>query len=107
MAGMFLTDHVKSKFRMVKPQGQFGELLLLNFLQHIFRAAPLLRKMSITTNPGLERFGADAIHYRPMGKEHVFYIDESKCYETKYRFNEAFKKSLESILKSYQSGRKG
>lgn len=61
------------KFRKGCPQGQYGELLLFNFIQHFFKAAPLLRKMPITTNPGLERHGADAIHYLDNGDEQIFF----------------------------------
>jgi len=62
-ASTFLTTQAFSKFRPGHPQGQFGELLLFNFIQHFFQAVPLLRKQRITTSNGHERFGADAIHY--------------------------------------------
>lgn len=38
-------------------QGQLGELLLFQFIQRYMKAVPLLRKMSITTSAGHERFG--------------------------------------------------
>ena len=49
-------------------QGQFGELLLFHFIQRYMKAIPLLRKMKITTSKKVERFGADAIHYK-VGKK--------------------------------------
>jgi len=95
-----LADH---KFRKGCPQGQFGELLLFNFIQHFFGAPPLLRKMSITTNPAIERHGADAIHYKEVNQNHVFILGESKCYESKYKFNAALKKSVDSIFTSFEN----
>lgn len=89
---------IKMKFRKGCPQGQYGELLLFNLIQHFFHAAPLLRKMPITTNPNLERHGADAIHYLKNENGHTFYLGESKCYKSKYKFNEALSESVNSIL---------
>lgn len=89
---------VRDKFRKGKPQGQFGELLLFNFIQHFFRAVPLLRKMKLTTNPAVERHGADAIHYRPRDGEHVVYLGEAKSYVSKYKFAEAVEASVDSII---------
>jgi hypothetical protein len=100
-AASFITTLAHNKFRPGHPQGQFGELLLFNYLQHFFQAAPLLRKQKITTNINLERNGADAIHYAKNGEENVLYLGESKCYESKYQFAAAFKKSLESINKTF------
>ena len=54
----FLTTQAFSKFRPGQPQGQFGELLLFNFIQYFFMAAPLFRKQRITTSIGHERYGA-------------------------------------------------
>jgi len=97
-AATFLTTQAFSKFRPGHPQGQFGELLLFNFIQHFFKAVPLLRKQQITTSTGHERFGADAIHYSNANNLHNFYLGESKCYESKYRFAQAFETSLNSII---------
>ncbi|WP_435255514.1 HamA C-terminal domain-containing protein [Tenacibaculum sp. A30] len=98
-----LTFNAKKKFRPGHPQGQFGELLLFNFIQHFFSATPVLRKMSITTSNKHERFGADAIHYKINSNgENVFFLGESKCYKTKYKFKSAFKDSLNSISKSFE-----
>jgi len=96
----FLTTQAFSKFRPGHPQGQFGELLLFNFIQFFFKAVPLLRKQPIATSVGHERFGADAIHYRENGDEHHIILGESKCYKSKYKFNNAFKESLNSIVKT-------
>ena len=100
-ASSFLTTQAFSKFRPGHPQGQFGELLLFNFIQYFFKAVPLLRKQRITTSVGHERFGADAIHYKKDVDKHCFVLGESKCYESKYKFNDAFKISLESIAKTF------
>ncbi|HBX2116124.1 TPA: DUF1837 domain-containing protein [Klebsiella aerogenes] len=99
----YLHELMALKFRKGCPQGQYGELLLFNFIQHFFQAAPLLRKMPITTNPGLERHGADAIHYFDNGDKQIFFLGESKCYESKYKFNEALSSSVNSILNSIQN----
>lgn len=92
---------VREKFRKGYPQGQFGELLLFNFLQHFFKAAPLLRKMPITTNQAIERHGADAIHYRPQGGKNLVFIGEAKTYSSKYRFKSALDDSVDSVIKSF------
>lgn len=84
------------------PQGQYGELLLFNVLQHYFKATPLLRKMPITTNAAIERHGADAIHYRPEGEAHVVYLGEAKTY-TASGFFRAVRDSTESIIASFQN----
>lgn len=102
-ATTYLTRVVEEKFRKGCPQGQFGELLLFNFIQFFFRAPPLLRKMSITTNPKLERHGADAIHYKSEDDNDVFILGESKCYESKYSFNKAISASIESIVESFNN----
>lgn len=94
---------VDRKFRKSQPQGQFGELLLFNFIQHFFSAPPLLRKMPITTNPGMERNGADAIHYAPNGDQHVFFLGEAKAYTSKYNFATAFSASLTSVCETFHN----
>lgn len=99
----YLLQVVEHKFRKGCPQGQFGELLLFNFIQHFFKAPPLLRKMPLTTNPGLERHGADAIHYIGAHDEHHFILGESKCYESKYQFNTALQASVNSIITSFEN----
>jgi hypothetical protein len=94
----------EEKFRKGSPQGQFGELLLFNFVQHFLKAPPLLRKMKITTNPALERNGADAIHYnQDSAKQHLLILGESKCYESKYKFNAALDASIKSIITSFNN----
>jgi hypothetical protein len=81
-------------------QGQFGELLLFNFLQKFYSAVPLLRKMPITTGTGLERNGADAIHYAISDtNKNLFFLGESKAYTTG-TFRSAMEKAIESILKT-------
>ncbi|MBZ4033814.1 DUF1837 domain-containing protein [Flavobacterium sp. 17A] len=96
----FVTNQAYKKFRKGYPQGQFGELLLFNLIQHYYKAVPVLRKQRITTSVGHERFGADAIHYKQDKDQNIFILGESKCYESKYSFNAAFEKSLSSIVNS-------
>src|SRR5690606_26035084 len=81
----FVTNQAYKKFRPGYPQGQFGELLLFNLIQHYYKAVPALRKQRITTSIGHERFGADAIHYKRDGDTNVLILGESKCYESKYK----------------------
>lgn len=102
-ASSFLTRKAFSKFRPGHPQGQFGELLLFNFIQHFFDAVPLLRKQRISTSVCHERFGADAIHYKIHDSKNVIILGESKCYESKYKFKEAFEKSLHSIENTFNN----
>jgi hypothetical protein len=102
-ASSFLTTLAFSKFRPGNIQGQFGELLLFNFVQHFFRAVPLLRKQPITTSTGHERFGADAIHFKKFGETNQIILGESKCYISKYQFSTAFETSLRSILSSFEN----
>lgn len=97
----FVTNQAYKKFRKGHPQGQFGELLLFNLIQHYYKAVPVLRKQRITTSIGHERFGADAIHYKKEGDNNIFILGESKCYESKYAFNSAFETSLNSIVNSF------
>ena len=97
----FITNQAYSKFRPGHPQGQFGELLLFNLIQHYYKATPILRKMCITTSTGHERFGADAIHYKYENNENIFILGESKCYESKYQFKRAFEASIQSIVKTF------
>ena len=99
----FLTTQAFSKFRPGHPQGQFGELLLFNFIQHFFKAAPLLRKQNITTSTGHERYGADAIHYKNSESKNMIFLGEAKCYKSKYNFNSAFKQSLKSITDTFDN----
>lgn len=87
-------------------QGQLGELLLFQFIQHCMHAVPLLRKMSITTSPDHERFGADAIHYKIHNGTHIIILGEAKTYTSKYKFNEAFEDALNSIIDVYNNRRK-
>ncbi len=87
-------------------QGQLGELLLFQFIQHCMRAVPLLRKMQITTSSDHERFGADAIHYKLEQGKNIIILGEAKTYTSKYKFNEAFEDALNSILNTYANHRK-
>ena len=93
----------RRKFRKGHSQGQFGELLLFNFLQFFFNSPPLLRKMPIATSSSHERFGADAIHYCKRGIENLLILGESKCYKSSYKFKVAFKESLASIINSFRN----
>lgn len=95
-ASAALYQAARETFRPSAPQGQFGELMLSAFLQHLFQAAPLLRKQKVRTSDKHERFGADAVHYSNHNGQHL-YLGESKCYKSKYKFAEAFSVSLESM----------
>lgn len=86
-------------------QGQFGELLLFHFIQRLQKAIPLLRKMRITTSTKHERFGADAIHFKYENEKPIIILGEAKTYTTKYKFNEAFETSINSILNTYKEHR--
>lgn len=98
-----LHEIVHERFRKGQPNGQFGELLLFNVIQHFFEAPPLLRKMQLTTNPKIERHGADAIHYRPDGDRHVIFVGEAKTYASKYKFKEALTSAINSVFGSFQN----
>lgn len=99
----FVVQQAYKKFRKGHPQGQFGELLLFNLLQHYYKAIPLLRKMPITTSAGQERFGVDALHYKKEADNNIFILGEAKTYESKYKFNDAFKTSLGSIITTFDN----
>ncbi|MDO3654787.1 HamA C-terminal domain-containing protein [Bacillus subtilis] len=92
--------------RKLNLQGQIGELILFNFIQHYFKAVPLIRKMPITTSTGHERFGADAIHYKKENDKNIIILGESKIYTTDYRFKAAFETSITSILSTFENHRK-
>ncbi|WP_298139778.1 DUF1837 domain-containing protein [Flavobacterium sp.] len=106
-----ITTEAFKKFRSsstgkILAQGQFGELLLFNFLQSFFKSVPLLRKMSITTSVGMERYGADAIHYKLEGSKNLLFLGEAKTYISKYKFSVAFEDAVDSILNTYAEHRK-
>ncbi|QDE40376.1 DUF1837 domain-containing protein [Luteibacter pinisoli] len=96
-----LNELVRSKFRRGYPAGQFGELLLFNLLQRFYKAPPILRKMPLTTNPKIERHGADAIHYRRSGNLNIVYLGEAKTYSSKNSFSKAVGDAIESTYGSY------
>jgi len=96
-----LQELVRSKFRRGFPAGQFGELLLFNLIQRFFKAPPVLRKMALTTNPKIERHGADAVHFRAVDSKNVVYLGEAKTYSSKYAFNEAVRDAVDSALASF------
>lgn len=99
----FRSNHNDDKLLI---QGQLGELLLFQFIQHCMHAVPILRKMTIATSKDHERFGADAIHYKIENSKHVIILGEAKTYTSKYKFNEAFKDALDSIINTYNNRRK-
>ncbi|MCA1862610.1 DUF1837 domain-containing protein [Janthinobacterium sp. HSC-3S05] len=101
-ASAALYQAARETFRPNAPQGQFGELILSAFLQHIFQATPLLRKQTVRTSDAHERFGADAIHYSNKLGEHL-YLGESKCYKSSYQFPKAFSESLTSMLTTLEN----
>ena len=99
-----ITQRAKDKFRLDYLQGQFSELLLFNYLQHFFKAAPLLRKMPITTNPKLERNGSDAIHTAKKGEKYILYLGEAKTYTSK-NLKSTLKAAITSMVTQYKSHR--
>ncbi|RCX26496.1 HamA C-terminal domain-containing protein [Thioalbus denitrificans] len=102
-AASHIDSLARTKFRRGFPQGQFGELLLFNFLQFFFNAPPILRKMPITTNTAIERHGSDAIHYTYADGSNIILLGEAKTYKSKYKFNSAFSDALTSILSTYHN----
>lgn len=102
-AASHLHEIVHERFRKGQPNGQFGELLLFNVIQRFFGAPPLLRKMQLTTNPKIERHGADAIHYGLDDNKHIIYVGEAKTYASKYKFDEAFTSAINSVFGSFQN----
>jgi len=101
-AATALYQAARETFRPNAPQGQFGELMLSAFLQHLFQATPLLRKQTVRTSDAHERFGADAIHYSNTLGEHL-YLGESKCYKSSYQFPKAFSESLSSMITTLEN----
>lgn len=92
----------REKFREGSLNGQFSEMLLFVLLQHHFKAAPFLRKMPITTNPNLERNGADAIHIGRDGDELVLYLGEAKTYPSaKGKVRPALAEAIEDIVTTH------
>lgn len=101
-ASAALYQAARETFRPNAPQGQFGELMLSAFLQHLFQATPLLRKQIVRTSDAHERFGADAIHYSNKSGQNL-YLGESKCYKSSYQFPKAFSESLSSMLTTLEN----
>lgn len=96
-----------SKFRRQSLAGQFSELLLCNLLQHYFKAVPLLRKMPLTTNPALERNGADAIHVAQEDGKYLIYIGEAKTFDRKSNcFRDAVVEAIDDVVLHYNEHRK-
>ena len=87
-------------------QGQLGELLLFHYIQRFQHAIPILRKQKITTSKSHERFGADAIHFKIEDNKPIIILGEAKTYTSKYKFKDAFKDAIDSILTTYNSHRK-
>ncbi|WP_165838216.1 HamA C-terminal domain-containing protein [Pontibacter arcticus] len=101
-----LQARAKSKFRKADVKGQISELLIYNLLQHHFKAVPILRKMPLTTNPELERNGADAIHLGVEGGKVKIYIGECKTSDRETgAFNYALTESIKDVILHYKSHR--
>ncbi len=108
-ASQKLLKRARSKFRKRNKsntsshlQGQFSELLLFNLLQHYYNAIPLLRKMPITTNPEIERHGADAIHITKDKEidKYILYLGEAKTYNRSQSsgLKDALKDAVDDIV---------
>jgi len=94
----------RKKFRPKHVQGQLAELILSILLQHRFRAAPLVRKASITTNPNMERNGADAIHIAGKPGKYLLYIGEAKTYNrASGSLQSAFKDAVQDVVHKHYS----
>lgn len=97
-----LYKRARAKFRPSSLHGQFSELLLCNLLQHYYRAVPLVRKMSLTTNPKLERNGADAIHIAKAGGSYRLFIGEAKTYDRQHGgLKEALVDGIKDLIKKH------
>lgn len=83
--------------------GQIGELLLSHFIQRYLRAVPILRKQEIRAVSSIEHICKNAIHYKKENGKNIIILGEAKIYTSKYNFNEAFKESIDSILKTYKN----
>ena len=95
-----------NKFRKGNLKGQFSELLIFYLLQYHFNAVPVLRKMKITTNPALERNGADAIHIAAFPDKYKLYLAECKTYDAKDKsFNTALHDSVKDMVLHYEEHR--
>lgn len=103
-AGVEIFQQATHYFRKADIKGQFSELLLFNLLQYYFDAIPVVRKMKITTNPEMERNGADAIHLGETAPgQYCVYLGEAKTYASS--FASAFKNAMASIVKAYNEHR--
>ncbi|MES2373388.1 MAG: DUF1837 domain-containing protein [Bacteroidota bacterium] len=103
-AGAEIFQQATHYFRKSEIKGQFSELLLFNLLQYYFDAVPVVRKMKITTNPEMERNGADAIHLGKLSdNQYCVYLGEAKTYAS--GFTGAFTKAISSIIKAYNDHR--
>jgi hypothetical protein len=99
-----LFQQARQYFRSSDLKGQFSELLLFNFLQYHFEAIPVVRKMIITTNPGVERHGSDAIHLGFSEEQgYTVFLGEAKTYTS--GFKAAFENAIKSIITAYQQHR--
>ncbi len=101
----FLFQQATNKFRNCSINGQFAELLIFNLLQHHFRAVPIIRKMTLTTNTELERNGADSIHIGKSNGKYVMYIGECKNYNFDKCFNKSFHDALDDVIEHYKNHR--
>jgi len=98
-AAVLLFQRARKKFRPSDLRGQFSELLLCNLLQHYYKAAPLLRKMPLTTNTGMERHGLDAIHIAQVNGRYRMYLGEAKTYDRKTNgLREALRASVKDLV---------
>lgn len=101
-AHALLRKRARNKFRTSNLQGQFSELLVFNLLQAFFQAIPMVRKMPLTTNPNLERNGADGIHVKVVGETPHIYIAECKTSDRATgAFRYSLKESVEDVIHHY------
>lgn len=99
-----LRKRARAKFRRSNLKGQFSELLLYNVLRHFFKAAPLVRKMPITTNVEVERHGADAIHIGADENGPIIYLGEAKTYDREdYGLRQALKDAISDVVEKHHN----
>jgi hypothetical protein len=88
-------------FRKSERSGQAGEMLVYFLMEAVLKAPQALRKMSITTNPELERNGSDGVHLTWNSAEEILeiYFAESKIWED---FGAALKAAFASVEKFHE-----
>lgn len=106
-----ICNKVRRQFRRcvnenVIAQGRIVELLLFHFIQRYLRASPLLRKENILNSKNNDSTLANVIHHKIEKGENIIVLGEAKSFSSKYKFEDVFLESLDSILNTYKNHRK-